>query len=348
MTPSATATDGGEGLWRRIAHATEAPGPGGLDPAACDRFIALASPALAEHLLGPGLVGPERLAQSRLNNRFRLAAQYEALSRIAESGVHVVAIKGFALAHMLYGEPATRTVGDLDILVRAGERDRLIACLSDWGFVFVPLPRPPWGFISEASYAPFVSPDGECNLDLHIHPDCYPAYRSLTTERVFDAAETVTADRLSVLVPCPEHAFLLCATNTAKDKFGPFAARKIADAMILTRSRALDWPKMAAIAAEGGFSLPYLAFLHLLRDLGLGADSLPDEAISPLPASRSGEYARMLSDVRAIWPGEAGLAATFRRELLLSTEPAVGLRNGWTRLRGLFAPASGVPEVAGS
>ena len=31
-----------------------------------------------------------------------------------------------------------------------------------------------WGFVSDASYVPFHSPDGVTNIDLHVEPDAWP------------------------------------------------------------------------------------------------------------------------------------------------------------------------------
>lgn len=331
-------------IWQAIA-AGEPPGAP-PDRAALDRFAELASPALADHLLGGGVLDAGAVHQSRLNNRFRMAGQRECLAEIGRAGIEVVAIKGYALAHTLYDPPEVRAVGDIDILVRASDRDRLLAHLLDRGYVFEPLPRPPWGFISEASYAPFVSPDGVCNLDVHIHPDCFPAYRSLTTDLVFAAARTLEGSGgVTFRAASPSHAFLLCATNVAKDKFGPFAARKLADAMRLARTGTIEWDRLDTLAGEGGYAIPYRIFLRLLVDLGLDASHLPDAARAPVPARLAREYARMRDDTLALYPREYGLLATLRRELLLSTEPAVGLRNAWSRIRGLARRDDGVPEI---
>jgi hypothetical protein len=349
MTRAITAEQG-QAAWARIARVAE----GAADPAAddtvarpvIDRLSELASPVLTDALLGGGVFDPETLTQSRLNNRFRLSAQRDGLRLIADAGVPVVAIKGFALAHMIYDDPEIRAVGDLDVLVRPADRDRLVRHLRANDFNFEPLPRPPWGFISTASYAPFVSADGACNLDVHIHPDCYPTYRSVTTDDVFARAITIDADGFSFRAACADHAFLLCATNVAKDKFGLFAARKIADAMRLAHRYDLDWPGLDRLAADGGYAGPYRVFLRLLYDLGLRADGFarPAEDLSP---SMAREYAHMRADTQGFYPDAPGLLATLRREFLLSTELPVGVHNMWARIKGLFRRDDGVPDVPG-
>lgn len=334
--------EAGATLWRTVARGRV----DDVSPQAVARFSEMASPVLTDFLMGGGVLPASQVEQSRLNNRFRLAAQVSCLRAISDAGIEVVAIKGFALAHTIYPAPELRTVGDLDILVRPGDRDRLLGHLSGLGYTFVPLPRPPWGFISEASYAPFVSADGACNLDVHIHPDCYPAYRSLTTELVFSRAVEVRAGDLTFQAAHRDHAFLLCATNVAKDKFGPFATRKIADAMRLAVEGGLDWPALEALAEAGNFTRPYRAFLRLLAELGTDPALLPPDCTAPFSARREREYRRMLDETLMLYPSEPGLPATLRRELFLSTEPRVGLRNALARMRGLFARETGVPRTA--
>lgn len=347
MTESITAEQG-RAAWAQIARVAapepDAPAGATIAPAVIARLSELASPVLTDALLGGGFFDPATLNQSRLNNRFRLSAQRDGLRLIADAGVPVVAIKGFALAHMIYDDPEIRAVGDLDVLVRADDRDRLVRHLSAHGYVFQPLPRPPWGFISAASYAPFVSTDGACNLDVHVHPDCFPAFRSLTTADVFARAIEIDVGGFTVPAACADDAFMLCATNVAKDKFGPFAARKIADAMRLARHHDIDWRALDRLATAGGYGVPFRVFLHLLRDLGLSGN-MPDPAALPPRIGR--EYARMLAETVRFYPGAPGLLRTLRRELLLSTELPVGLHNAGARLRGLFRRDDGVPDIAG-
>lgn len=355
MPAGSITAEQGRAAWARIARVAEADAdmvggdvtaPPGVAPAVVARLSELASPVLTDTLLGGGLFDRETLTQSRLNNRFRLSAQRDCLRLIEDAGVSVVVIKGFALAHMIYDDPEIRSVGDIDVLVRPADRDRLVRHLRTKDYTFEPLPRPPWGFISTASYAPFVSADGACNLDVHIHPDCYPAYRSLTTDEVFARAITIETEGLSFRAACADHAFLLCATNVAKDKFGQFAARKIADAMRLALRHDLDGPGMDRLASDGGYAGPYRVFLRLLHDLGLRADGLalpgPD-----LPPRRTREYARMLADTQRFYPDDPGLLPTLRRELLLSTELPVGAHNMWARITGLVRRDDGVPDVPG-
>ncbi|MEQ9126292.1 MAG: RNase adapter RapZ, partial [Alphaproteobacteria bacterium] len=90
--------------------------------------------------------------------------------------------------------------------------ERLGAFLKGRGFVFEDQPSAPWGFISDASYQPLRSADGHCYIDVHVQPDCYPAYRSLTADRVFAASRPFAAGEGAFAGPSPAHALVLCLT----------------------------------------------------------------------------------------------------------------------------------------
>ncbi len=344
------------GLWPLILAPETAPLPADRAAlaAAAGRLVELIGPALARHLLAPAearlgtaLVDPARAETARLLNRMTAAAQARWARTIADAGIEFVCLKGFASARTLYPDPDLRSTGDFDLLVRERDRDRLVALLAARGFAFDRQGLRRWGFISDASYVPFVSPDGACNLDIHVRPDSFPAHRSLTTERVFAAAREVTARDGTWRVPAPAHAFALCITNAAKDKFGPFAALKLLDAARLAASDPPpDGAQVAALAAEGHFHKPARVFVGLLAALGVPAARLP-AALAPPPGGLAARaFARLVADWRAVQPERAGAAAVLWREFALCTEPEVGLHNAGLRLRGLMRPASGVPKTA--
>jgi hypothetical protein len=283
------------------------------------------------------------LRSSRLANRFARGQQLAWARVIAEAGVPAVYLKGFAAAHSLYANPDVRVIGDLDVLVRARDVERLVEVLGGHGFRFSSASRRPWGIIADASFAPFVSPDGHCNIDIHCHPDSYPAHLSLGAETVFDASVEVMAGELPIRIPCREHMLLLAVTNAAKDKFGPFSVRQIVDAAVLLRDGpALNWRQIEDIARRGGFIRPVNVLSALLIALGLPAERLPESLTHPPEGIRGREFARLLEAWRGLFPDSPTLWATLRRELLLCAEPATGFRRNLARLRGLIWPRDGV------
>jgi hypothetical protein len=354
---------GGEGEWRRdlwplIACPDAAPAP--ADPAALAgavaRFGLLAGPALADLLLRPAaarlgiaLPDPAAVARSRLAGRFALAPQRRWVAAIADAGIEAVCLKGFAIAHTHYADPAARILGDLDLLVRAADLDRTIRLLAGHGFRFRTAAAPRSRMMPDASFMPLVAADGACDIDLHVQPDSYPAWRALTAERVFAESRTVRADGLEFRAPSPDHAFLLCVTNAAKDKFGLFSLRKVIDAMLLVRpdprrgAAGLDWDAIEALARSGHFRRPLRVLCALLARLGVSGALLPP-ALSAAPRGIAGPaFARLAADFEALFPSEPSMAGLWWREVTLAAEPDIVLRNLIRRLAGLVRPSSGLP-----
>jgi len=325
-------------------------------PARLRRFADLLSPALARELLRPAAaklkrewIDPELADKGLLYNRFLRHSQLHWVRKIGEAGFDVVYIKGFASAHSLYDDPDARTIGDLDLLLRAKDLDALIHFLSGHGFRFRGEARSPWGFISDVSFLPFVSEDASANLDLHIAPDAYPATLSLSTEAVFSESRRLEIDGLRLRVPSPEHHFFLSLTNAAKGAFGPASVRKSVDAIrMLERTEALDWERLEALVTQGRLSRAARSFLQLLERLGGRLGPAPVGLLRPFRGLPACEFAGLVRDYETLFPTEPGHLRSLRRELLLATDLRVGLYRNWRRLRGLVRPYGGLPPGKGT
>lgn len=317
-------------------------------------LVELVSPVLADFLLAPvaarlgqSLVDPQAVAQDRIAARFALAQQKKWAAFLSASGMEIAFIKGFANAHLFYPDPVLRMQGDLDILVREPDLAPLIALLADEGFRFQPASLNSWGMISDASFVPFVSADGACNIDIHIQPDCYPAHRSLDADRLFRDARPISIGDCSVLVPSPEHVLILCATNAAKDKFDLVCLRKAIDAVVVLRAApSVDRNEIVDLARAGGFLLPLRAFFSVLVALGLDPTPLPALLRKPFSGLRRRAMNDVVDQFRLLFPQEPALLALLWREALLCAEPSVAWHNLLLRARGLIRPASGIPDGA--
>lgn len=343
-----------ESLWRAILAPDETlPAHWGSAMPSDDaqRFADLVTPALAAHCLkaaetnlGQAFLDPGTVKQSLLINRFNGGVQRRWMQAIAETGIAVVYLKGFAFAHSLYPDPDIRTIGDIDILVRPADLDGLLAFLTSHGFEFDTLPMAPWGFISDASFMPLVSAEGDCNIDIHVQPDCYPAYRSLTVDDVFDGSTISTIAGTEAKIPCVEHAMLLCLTNAAKDKFGVFSVRKLVDvSMLLKSGMPIDWALVERLAAEGSFLKPARVVFALLRRLGLPAGIVPELLCRAPTGLAAGPFERLVSDYASMFATEPSTMRVFEREVTLCTEPGVALHNAGRRLKGLVRRKNGLP-----
>lgn len=100
------------------------------------------APLLHTHLKAAGVTPP--LAVKRelpaLYLRHRQAGQvqtrilHDVLSAYAAAGIQALVVKGAALAHLVYPEPALRPMSDLDLLVTESELGRARELLADLGF----------------------------------------------------------------------------------------------------------------------------------------------------------------------------------------------------------------------
>ena len=313
-----------------------------------ERMADLISPALADHLLGeagPGApqIDPKRAAKARLYNRFLLRRQIEAVRLVLRAGVPFVCIKGFAFAHQVYRRPEARIFGDVDLLLKQRDLPAVVALLAAAGFSALPIASR-FGFISQASFLPIVSSDGQVALDLHVCPDAWPASRALSAEEVFGRARQFQADGMELLGPLSEHSFFLIVTNIAKDRFGPEGVRKVLDAaMLLRKSASFDWDLVERLARAGGYRRSLAALLRLMERLGVetGAPGPLGRSIGLLAAAEVEAVARLY---RRAGVARLSLPAKLRREILLGPDLASVLRINARRLGGLVRPGSGVPE----
>lgn len=342
-------------LWRAVlapADPLPAQWQAGLPLDAAQRFADLVTPALAAHCLdaaksshGKTFLDAGTVKQSLLINRFNGGVQRRWMKAIAETGIPVVYLKGFAFAHSLYPDPDIRTIGDIDILVRPVDLGGLLEFLTGHGFEFDALPMAPWGFISDASFMPLVSAEDDCSIDIHVQPDCYPAYRSLTVEDVFAQSTIQIIAGTSVKTPCLEHAMLLCLTNAAKDKFGVFSVRKFVDiAMLLRSGLPIDWDVVERLAAAGRFLKPARVVFALLRRLGMPTGIVPESLCTAPSGLAARPFERLLLDHASMFATEPTAIRVLEREMLLCTEPGVALHNAGLRLKGLIRRKDGLPD----
>ena len=313
------------------------------------------SPAWAASLLKPLSVSgtatpidPAKAQHALLIARLTLGAQAEAMRLMAEAGLDPVALKGFAHAHELYPDPAARITGDLDVLIC---RDQLAAVIDLFGkrsYAFAADGRRRWGFVSDASFVPFFSPDGLCNIDLHVEADSWPLHVGLPADDVRKAARRIAYAHGTFAAPSPEHACLIAISNIAKDRFFAPTLSKVIDlSRLLARHQGgLDWREIETRGRRAALMPALNVTLALMVTLGLPRALVP-EALSRRPVGLAGQvFARMLADWLAMFPRDPGGAALLTREALLVREPATFVALNLRRLRGLIRRSDGIPPEA--
>ncbi|HKU99638.1 MAG TPA: nucleotidyltransferase family protein [Vineibacter sp.] len=346
-------------LWRTVLTGT--PGVASLDAATADTVRVLAGRLAARcsagwtasllapltPLLGAPAVDPAAATASVLLSRLTLAAHISALRRLTEAGLHPVVLKGLANAHRLHDPPTPRVLGDIDVLLPRAEIGPAIDLFLPLGFRFGGVRRTRWGFVSDASYVPFHSPDGITNIDLHVEADAWPLPRGLPADDVRAGVQALALPDGVVHMPRDEHVLLICVSNIAKDRFGWQTAAKVIDAarLLLRHGAGLDWREIDARAARARLSRPLDALLALLVALDFPSSAMPRPARPPRGLAAV-TWRRIVDDWRTVFAGDLSGRALLWRDLTLMQSPATFARFNWWRVKGLVRPADGIPPEA--
>ncbi|MBT3792141.1 MAG: hypothetical protein HN658_05450 [Rhodospirillales bacterium] len=296
----------------------------------------------------PDLVSEQSRARSHQRHRFMQASAVKWLGPIADAGIDVVCLKGMATKYCFYPDPLIRGLGDVDLLVHADDVPGLVKHLRSAGFRFKrSRGTPRWGLSSEASFHPFVAPDGAFSFDLHIHPDDYPVFQSLTTQDVFAKSVDIAAGEIQIKVPSFDHLILIALTNAARDKFGPLSVGAMIDVMVgLARPGAnCDWGGLMALAESGGYARALTAGVHLLAALGVPQGRLPDGASHEYSGFQRVVFDGVVRDYLNMFETEPSKNSLQVRDIGLISAPSVVVHRNLRRIRGMIKPWSGLPKV---
>jgi hypothetical protein len=225
------------------------------------------------------------------------------LDLFERAAIPVVAFKGIVLAWSLYGNPALRRVGDLDLLVRPPDLLRAREMLVSAGY------RCPYPddlrLFRLGRQIPLVSKSAVV-ADLHwsLAPSwlCY----GLDTDAVWTRLNTVQIAGREVRTLAPEDLLLFLCVHGAKHSW--CSLDLLADLARLIERGQLDWDRVIARASSRRISRMVFSGLLLAVDL-LGID-LPAPVIAQL----------------RVHPSASALAAWSRERLLQPSPPPLSKR----------------------
>ncbi len=172
------------------------------------------------------------------------------LDRFTSAGIGALVVKGPALAVQAYGDPAMRSYGDLDLLVRQRDIRRATELMSAAGFTpAVPLSAIDAGKIP-GQYL-FSKPDSR--LIVELHNDCTLRYfpRRLPLEKFFARQIRVRLDAQEAPALAVEDELVLICIHGAKHLWERLMW--IADvAALVSRQAGIDWERVADSAQAVG------------------------------------------------------------------------------------------------
>jgi hypothetical protein len=204
----------------------------------------------------------------------RLTAElFRILDRFASEGIGAVVVKGPVLAVQAYGDPAMRSYGDLDLLVRQRDIRRATELLSAIGFTpAVSLSAIDAGRIP-GQYL-FSKPDSKLIVELHNDHTLRYFPRPLPLEDFFARQIRVPLDAHKAPALSVEDELVLICIHGAKHFWERLMW--IADvAALVSRQTAIDWERVADSAREAGAERMLHTGLRLASDLL--KTQLPDE-----------------------------------------------------------------------
>ena len=274
--------------------------------------------------------------QFRDANAVRSQALAELLAAFHSAGIDCMALKGGALAHLIYPEPGLRTMRDLDLLVRRADLPRARGVLEGLGYK-VP---PDDSQAAHYHHLPSASKrQGGVLVSVEVHYKLFPTTRYYTTVVLDDLLPRALAFDVAgqpALAPGPEDLFWYAYRHALGPPLlaTPLRFIWLADLAGLAEQfvERLDWAQIARRCPAAVQALPMLQALSPwpediaarlpLRSLpepaGLGQDysgwprrsppaPLPQgEGASPSPPAPlpGGEGARTARLVATLWPGE--------------------------------------------
>jgi hypothetical protein len=258
--------------------------------------------------LDASLVPPETLQallerqRAQIFFSLRMVAElFRLLDLFASERVGALVVKGPVLAVQAYGDPAMRSYGDLDLLVRQRDIRRATQLMIAAGYgAQIPIRAIDAGKIP-GQYL-FSKPDAKPLVELH--NDCTLRYfpRRLPLERFFERQIRVRLDSREAPALSMEDELVFICVHGAKHLWERLMW--IADvAALVSRQTSLDWDRAAASAKEVGAERMLHTGLQLAASLL--RVHLPDKV---LPMVKADPVAARLASQILKWLPAAGYA----------------------------------------
>ena len=209
-----------------------------------------------------------------------VAELFRLLERFASGGIGALVVKGPVLAVQAYGDPAMRSYGDLDLLVRQRDIRRATELMIAAGYdAQVPISAIDAGKIP-GQYL-FCRPDSKLLVELHNDRTLRYFPRRLPLERFFERQIHVQLDSREAPALSVEDEIVLICIHGAKHLWERLMW--IADvAALVSRQPNLDWGRAAASAKEmGAERMLHTGLLLAVNFLGL---RLPEKIFARVKA----------------------------------------------------------------
>jgi Uncharacterised nucleotidyltransferase len=223
------------------------------------------------------LKGAYRLSWSRTQMLFFRTGS--AVAQLEGAGIRTLVLKGAAVALLDYGDPGTRPMSDIDVLVAPEDASRAMQVLADLGWR--PLVARPAQLVGILHGHPFTEGENR-GIDLHWQA----LQRRQSDQDLWDGAVPLELRGAGTLAPDPAWRLLHSLVHGAESGDPP-AIRWVTDAAAVLRANDVDWDALVGHALARGVTLIAARSLAYLREtFALPIPGEPVEALAASPHSR--------------------------------------------------------------
>lgn len=310
-----------------------------VDPSNADAGSIRLLPLLADKLDRLGIADPAlatyRGVQRRtwLRNQMLFRGAAKMVERFQKTNIPVMALKGIVLATAYYDSMSLRPMGDLDFLVRLVDAPKALDQLEALGWRRQGDARPREAAEFALRYAcAFEDPtNSEVSIDLHWR--LYWAQRSEEAETaLWQRAIPFPIGGLQCLAPCSADMLLhICAHGARWNVVPPL--RWIVDAMLLLRTRNIDWTYVCAQSERFEVNLHLADTLQYLRVVMHAP--IPEQVLEGLMRRRAQTIDRFLYETELHPPEQRSLLAALRIHWHIARSHLKGLYNYWRFLSAM-------------
>jgi hypothetical protein len=196
----------------------------------------------------------------------------QVLALFRRHGVPVIALKGAHLGHVVYGNAALRTMGDLDLMVRRQQLAMAEGLLGQLGYTPQHDPLEQVDYTHHHHTRPLGKP-GAMRIDLHWSITRPTLPFSVDLDGIWQRAVPVRVAGGEALALSAEDLLLHLCLHTAFDHQFRLGLRACWDVLQVVRHYrdAIDWDKVVGRARQWGIGRYVYLTLRLVREL-LAAD----------------------------------------------------------------------------
>jgi hypothetical protein len=196
----------------------------------------------------------------------------EIVAALAAIGIEPVLLKGVGhLLEGLYGDPAARLIGDIDLLVSAERIDDAVGALLATGYQEAGIDD--FSFAAHHHHTPLARRDRVACVELHTEPVPKEFSTLLPAERVVRDARPLLVDGHRAWLPAPRdqvvHNIVHGQLGDRHYWSGRIALRPLCDQVRLRIAHhdAIDWPEVLATFDRAGYGSACRAWLMTAQRL---------------------------------------------------------------------------------